>query len=430
MRSLTILTLLAAFTAPTSAEEEPTLDWGNVHAVVVCLLEWQHPGWSSFSDEDRQDHVLAETLLARGVPEEQLHLVLDEAATREAIEEALRQACRAADEEATLLFYYAGHGQRVDGACAFASYDANEWGTGLGMDRVAAILEEHFNGARLLAFADCCHSGALSTVVQRLRDDGVPGACVTSAVPEETSTGNWTFTQTLIEVLAGDPTHDDDGDGFLELDELHDGVRDAMAYREAQRSDLHVAGVVRTLRLAPATAPRPDLPGAFAAGQHVRLQGRRAGVGRVLGAEEGRVLVRSYSYASHRDRWHPAESLTALSFPTRAVGDAVQVRRGADRLPGVVLLVDGPFHRVGFPWWPELEPRWILGDRLRDPDPEAAPLRPCYVEWQGSWYPAVIEDERDGEFFIHYLDHARSWDEWVPPARLRLAGAPREDSDG
>jgi hypothetical protein len=135
MQSLATLTLLATLAAPAAGEDESALDWGNVHAVVVCLLEWQHPEWSSFSDEDRQDHVLAETLLARGVTPEQLHLVLDEAATLDAIEVALSEACRAADKDATLLFYYAGHGARADGDCAFASYDMSAWGTGLGTER-------------------------------------------------------------------------------------------------------------------------------------------------------------------------------------------------------------------------------------------------------------------------------------------------------
>jgi len=42
------------------------------------------------------------------------------------------------------------------------------------------------------------------------------------------------------------------------------------------------------------------------------------------------------------------------------------------------------------------------------------------VEWKTSWWPAVIREVRDGEYYIHYDKHDNSWDEWVPPARIRL----------
>ncbi|MDA1263474.1 MAG: caspase family protein [Planctomycetota bacterium] len=420
MQAFRSFALLSALSAPVVGQNE-TLDWANVHAVVVGVLDWQDSDWSSFSDENRQDQLLAETMLARGVPKQQLHLLLDKAATRDAIEDALRAASKAADEHATLIFYYAGHGQRRGEVCAFANYDMHGVETGLGMDRVGAILEEHFQGKRLLTFADCCHSGSLAEVVDRLHAKGVDGASVTSVVAEDVSTGDWTFTQTLIEVLAGDPTHDDDGDGFVELSELRDGVHEAMAYRALQRSGYHLAGAAPSLRLAPVAKPRPRFEGTFGIGAHVRLNQMPSRVGRILDHnDEGQFLVRTYTYARHQDTWMTINEVRPLIVVARQVGAHVTVRQGSDLLPARVIEVDAPFYKVSFPDWPELEDKWMLGHQFPSGYAEPTLGRPCHVEWQGTWYPALILEEKDEQYLIHYVGYGDNWDEWISAERLRL----------
>jgi hypothetical protein len=46
------------------------------------------------------------------------------------------------------------------------------------------------------------------------------------------------------------------------------------------------------------------------------------------------------------------------------------------------------------------------------------------VEWKGSWYQAtILEAKDDGNYKIHYDGWSSSWDEVVPPNRIRERGA-------
>ena len=41
------------------------------------------------------------------------------------------------------------------------------------------------------------------------------------------------------------------------------------------------------------------------------------------------------------------------------------------------------------------------------------------VEWQGSWWDAIIRERRNSDYLIHYVGFESSWDEWVNPNRIR-----------
>lgn len=50
------------------------------------------------------------------------------------------------------------------------------------------------------------------------------------------------------------------------------------------------------------------------------------------------------------------------------------------------------------------------------------------VSWQSAWYPAVIIDQRPGEYEIHYIGYGENWDEWVQPRRIRARDAASGDA--
>ena len=41
------------------------------------------------------------------------------------------------------------------------------------------------------------------------------------------------------------------------------------------------------------------------------------------------------------------------------------------------------------------------------------------VEWEGSWWDALIREIHDGKYFIHYVGFDSSWDEWVDDSRIK-----------
>ncbi|HJM54924.1 MAG TPA: Tudor-knot domain-containing protein [Poseidonia sp.] len=41
------------------------------------------------------------------------------------------------------------------------------------------------------------------------------------------------------------------------------------------------------------------------------------------------------------------------------------------------------------------------------------------VEWQGSWWDAIVRECRSSDYLIHYVGFDSSWDEWVNPSRIR-----------
>lgn len=44
------------------------------------------------------------------------------------------------------------------------------------------------------------------------------------------------------------------------------------------------------------------------------------------------------------------------------------------------------------------------------------------VLWKGKWYPATVKKAKGDQCFIHYDGYSNSWDEWVGPDRIRIAG--------
>lgn len=47
------------------------------------------------------------------------------------------------------------------------------------------------------------------------------------------------------------------------------------------------------------------------------------------------------------------------------------------------------------------------------------------VEWSGRWHPATVLKPENGRYRISYSGYDSSWDEWVPPSRVRKTGAAR-----
>lgn len=371
MNLLSVLLLLAG---------EERLEPATTRAVIVGVLEWP-AGLTSYPKRHRKDQELHDVLVARGVPDANIALLLDGNATLANVSEAVAREAGAAEPGSTLLVYYAGHGMPNGSDICFANYELEPERlseTGWGLETLGETLAHEFKGRRVLLFADCCYSGGLERVVERLSKAGVSAASATSASSANTSTQNWTFTQSLIDGLMGEPLVDTDGNGGITLAELDGEVAAAMRHLEGQRHGFACSGVPGDFLLATARGPRPVLEHArFPLGSYVIASERGSKrTGRLIGERADLCRVQLYDYSDKRTVLCKGSELELST-------------REFDPLPPVL-------------------------DAGLEPD--------CEVEWRGSWWPAQVLERKDGRFRIHYLGYEATWDEWVGVERIRFPG--------
>ncbi len=160
LHALLVVTLVAAQADARPARWEPQ----KTYALLVGILAWQKGQLQEFPTDGRRDKVLADTLIADGVPREQLVFLEDSAATTEAIRNGLGALLDRAGPGSTFLFYFDGHGLQSRGKYFLGSYDVDKLHpeTGFPVDELAEIVAARFHGEQILLFADCCHSGALA----------------------------------------------------------------------------------------------------------------------------------------------------------------------------------------------------------------------------------------------------------------------------
>jgi hypothetical protein len=405
----------------------------RTYAVIVGVLSFKDPGLSGWSTEARHDRALYDHLLDMGVPAKQMILLLDNAATTPEIHTAINKLAGKTEAGDTFIFYYAGHGLKdTNGKTWFASYEISSRKpalAGLSVDGLGPLLAKLLSGANILLFADCCYSGSLAAVADHLEKDGNRVAAITSAAASNISTGTWAFTMTLLDCLAGVPLADRDRDQQVELGELAAEVRDNLKYRASQRAGTVLRGLPEEWRLAvvsgnvppvPATA-KPDAYGDFLS---VAIDGKPATVRRMEQSGAG-FFVDYWGYCD-RHRIEVAKTrLRPVQFRRYEKGQHLDVLWGGQQYAAKVLKVDGDFHLITYPGWPDFWNEWILSDRIigitKAPDTgKKEEKAQVTVEWEGSWWPATVLQIKDGKYLIHYLGYDNTWDEWVTDKRLKF----------
>ena len=428
---LPLLLLSLSFAIGGGARAEALFDARSTYAVVAGVLEWKDPGLTPFPKDKRKDQELFETLGKLGVPATQRTLLLDAQATASAFTGAVRSIVARAPAGSTIILYYAGHGVKDnDGKVIFASADI-ELGhldkSGLHLSQIPAMLLG-FKGRRVLLWADCCYSGGLAEVAAALSRSGLQALALTSAEASNVSTGNWTYSQTLIDALVGRPLLDRDDNGTLTLGELVTEVKEGMRYREGQRSGwvthgVPVDAVVAAAKKEPANLDRGSGDYERRDWVWVPHDGQRE-VARVLGSDthtkEPRLFVELYDYATATQTWVPKKSAEPVTFKTWPAGSELQVTWEKKIYDAKVVRVEDGFMWITYPGWDARWDEWVSGERVVGPKVDPRKTKTAQVEWRGRWYDASVNSEKDGGFCVSYVGYGAEWDECVPKQRIRF----------
>lgn len=334
---------------------------------VAGLLKWEDPeNFASFPQENRQDSRLVAFFREKGVPPGQLTYLRDKAATLQRVKANFQKFVEKIPADGVLLFYYCGHGYQDDdaGKPLFAPWDASEKG-GWPMADVVDVVFDSFKGKRALLLADCCQSGALVRQVRKRNQEGdAPRvAAVSSSSARETSTGNWTFTESFLDALEGRIWVDRAADGEVTLRDFAAHAVEEMRVFENQRASSEIPGNW------PADAILSSVQGARKERVGERVEALAEGKywpGRIIDGRNGEFLVRYVGYFAEDDHWHPPKELRPMAAGKRiAIGTAAEVK------------------------------------------------------WKGAWYPGKILDDDGGAYLVSYDGYDAKWNEWAAPDRVR-----------
>lgn len=359
----------------TSARANESGAWNPAKTWVfaVGLLEWQDANsWPPFPTAkiNRRDEQLVHYFERAGIARDRIVYLQDAVATKAKIHAEFDRLLDRTQAGDLLVFYFCGHGwrDRKTGETCFVNYETggtreSAWN----VREIFSAIEQRFHGRQALLMADCCHSGALYDEAKKLRKSHVAYAVLTSSSSHNSSTGQWTFSDSLLAGLRGESNVDLDGDQVVTLSEMAQYTETEMAFVSGQKSmfcanDGFPSSTV-VARAKPAVKPN-------------------------LG---NRIEV------FYKDRWYKAKII-----------DADGSRR--------------KIHYVGFDSsWDE----WVEQDRRRPyQPPQFAAGDKVQVKWSvdKQWYPATVRETWYGLHLVRYDGYGASADEWIGPNAIRLHG--------
>jgi hypothetical protein len=398
----------------------PNVDFDpkNTYILMVGVLSWQDPNLSSFESKNRKDQALYDLFKTLGVPTENMMILLDQEATLENIKQQLTDLASKTNSQSTFLFYYAGHGTKLkNGEAFFCNYDyvsGKEASKGLNVSMISEVLNANFKGSTIWLSADCCYSGALIEQATQLKVEQVVVA--TSASSSNISTGNWTFTQTLIDCFAGLHLADHNQNGTISLGELKTEIANAMKYREKQLFGFYLKGIKEGYNLAQTQQKKqPNLQGDFKLGDYaIALDKQKWYPVRIIDTDEQELVCEFYFYSDKVVKNIPKKQLKPLHFVNYPVGQELEVLWEGQYYKAKVLKNENGFHYITYPNYASYYDEWVMYDRIRTGNEKKVA-----VEYKGQWYPAIILEEANNQYFIHYTHYDYYWDEWVDKSRVK-----------
>ena len=414
-----ILLFILALSSCESRSQQSFSDFtpSRTFVFISGVLEWEN-GLSGFEKKNRKDEELFNLFKKLGVPESNLVLLLDAKASKKEMLAQLEALCKKAGEGSTLIFYYAGHGLKSEkGKTCFANYDINPEKpveTGLDVSEIRSVIAGNFRGSTVWLTADCCYSGALIAEGEKITEKKV--LVSTSATSSNASTGNWTFSQTMIDCLSGLALADRNNDGNITAGEWSAELADAMKYREQQKSGFKLYGITDSYVIAKAKGRHPSTGDTeYPAGCYVLVEtGKEKETARITGKAGYDYSCEFYHYSDKSVKTFAKDKLLPFQYVQYPAGKELEVDWNGKYYKAKVLKTDGDFHYITYPGYENYWDEWVMSDRIKSGE-----TKTIEVEWNGQWYPSTILEEKDGKYFIHYTGYGDNYNEWVGKERIR-----------
>ena len=314
-------------------------------------------------------------------------------------------------ENSHFIFYYAGHGMHEDNKYYFANYDIetkNPSKTGLNLEMIADAVIKNFKGNRVTLWADCCYSGGLAGIAEKISKKGIQCCALTSATATNTSTGNWTYSQTLIDCLKGDALMDNNSDGKITLNEMASQIKDAMKYRERQLNTYNLFNMDGDKTIISTTDGKKDLISEETGSYFFALNNGKWEVARVTGKTNNKYNCEFYFYSDKETKLLTAKEIKRPYFVSHTIGSKIKVEYEGKYYDATIQKSDGDFYYITYNNYDKSYDEWVLYDRIRTGNEKTKE-----VLWEGKYYNAEILETKDNKCYVHYIGYDYSWDEWT-----------------
>lgn len=330
---------------------------------MVGLLEWKNKdNFGSFPQKNRRDKVLLDVWRERGVPENQILYLQDEAATTAKVQTEFEKFLKNPKPGDTVFVYYCGHGYKVENVeTLLASYDAGDR-LGWKVESVPETIDKFFKGENAVIMLDSCYSGAMAEAVKKRRSK-ISYAVLASSHFNSFSTGNWTFTESLIYAFRGESFIDEDANGKVSFGELVRNSSEDMLFAEEQIAQFSFTGQLNEQFIIAENKGKPtprlgERVEAYDQGNWFRAI--------ITDIKDNKFKVHFYGYEYNEDAWQTAEEIRQFTPKSFKIGAKIE------------------------------------------------------AEWKGQWYIAKLLQVKGGAHLVSYDGFGSDWDEWIPSKRIRL----------
>jgi hypothetical protein len=410
-----ILLILLLFPLITKAE---TFDPKNTYVLIAGVLKWQDKNClSPFSDVNRKDWELKDQLIKMGVPTTNIISLTDDKATLAGIQNAFTELSKKCTDKSTFIFYYAGHGIKKERDYYFANYDIDCGKckkTGFGLSYLSTELLSKNKSKTFMFWADCCYSGALLEQGKKVKEAGRNCLVFSSATASNTSTGNWTFTQTLLDCFRSTTR-------TINSSYIRAEIANAMKYREHQLSGYYSS---LTTEFAFSGMRAVKIPTEKRLNDDTRFYTFEYAYGmheknwkpvRILGNKEWKTFTaRFYFYSDYLDLELPKAKLKKVYFVKHKKNDKVKVTWENKKYDALILDAVDDFYYIKYDGYDDSYNEWVMYDKIHTGFEEKV-----QIEENGSWYPGEILDVNEGKYFVSYDNYDFSWHEWVGSDRIK-----------
>jgi len=209
--------------------------FGKTWVFMVSLVEWEDTTMATFDKDGRIDSAIINFFLKNGVPSNQILSINDKKANTNTVRSEFVNFLKKGNNEDNLFFYYAGHGYiNTNDKVCFATYKGEDWSA----EEIVSTVNDNFVGNKAFFTADCCNSGGLSLEVKKYPKREY--VSLNSVVATSNSTGNWTFSNSLLYGLQGKNYVDFNNNGSISVKELARYIDEEMAVVEEQKADYYI----------------------------------------------------------------------------------------------------------------------------------------------------------------------------------------------